>query len=390
MAAVFEGIRVIDLSKGLAGPGTSMYLADQGAEVVKIELPKAAGARGNSADPVLGDITPGFLVLNRNKRGITLDLHKPEGRAVLHRLVERSDVLVCNMRTAAAARAGADYPTLRAVNPRLIYGHITAFGAKGPYAGKPGYDRLTQGLSGAMYRRWEDGTPATSPVFLSDPSVPMLMAYGITLALLQRERTGLGQRVETSLLQAAIAMQSSALVRVEKAKRSLNEVESATYGIYRCADGAYINITALQARQFTRMCSILGLDDLGSDPRAFDLRRKEEFRADAYPRIKERFATRPSREWLALLDEQEVPAAPILEKDQVFTEPQMVENQMFVRVDHPEAGAVDMFAPPIHLSESQSTIRRPAPALGQHTDEVLQELGYSAGEIEELRRQAVI
>src|SRR5438552_1609324 len=177
MAGILDGIQVIDLSTGLAGPGTSMYLGDQGAEVVKIELPTSAGGtRGNSSDPLLGDITPGFLALNRNKRGITLDLRKPEGQEVLHKLVERSDVLVTNMRHGALKKIAADYPTLQKINPRLIYGSITAFGTRGPYAGKPGYDRLTQGLSGAMYRRWEDGTPVTSPVFLSDPSVPMIMA----------------------------------------------------------------------------------------------------------------------------------------------------------------------------------------------------------------------
>lgn len=388
MAPILDGIRVIDLSTGIAGPGSAMYLADQGADVVRIEAPKR-GSERSSDDPALDNGT-GFSVQNRSKRSLSLDLKAPDGKVVFQKLVQRSDVLITNMRQAAAARLGADYPSVRTLNPRLIYGWVTAWGPKGPYASHGGYDRLTQGMSGAMYRKWEDGTPVTAGVLLSDPSVPMLMAYGVMLALWQREKTGEGQMVETSLLQAAIAMQMTSLVRIENSDRSVNEFDMPTYGIYRCADGAYINVTALRPHQFEGLCKLLDLDHLAQDPRVFDPATRDEFRREVYPIIEALFATKPSREWLGLLDAADIPAAPILERDQVFSEPQMVENKMFVRVEHPRAGPVQMFAPPISLSAADGVIHRASPVAGEHTAEILAELDYSDDEILDLRTRKVI
>jgi len=389
MAPILDRIRVIDLSTGIAGPGSSMYLADQGADVVRIETPRGHGSQGGSDDPAL-DTGTGFSVQNRSKRSLTLDLRKPDGKVVFHRLAQRSDVLITNLRRAAATKLGADFPTLRALNPRLIYGWVTAFGQRGPYASHGGYDRLTQGLSGAMYRKWEDGTPVTTGILLSDPSVPMLMAYGVMLALWHREKTGEGQMLETSLLQAAVAMQMTSLVKVERSGRSVNDYDMPTYGIYRCADDAYINVTALRPRQFERLCKLLDLDHLVQDPRVFDPAQRDEFRREVYPVIEALFATKPSKEWLGLLDDADIPAAPILERDQVFSEPQLVENNMFVRVEHPRAGPVQMFAPPITLSAAESVIGRAPPLAGEHTTEVLGELGYSNDEIADLRSRQVI
>lgn len=391
MAGVLEGIRVIDLAQQLAGPGSSMYLADQGADVIKIEPPgKGDGSRGQNSDPILGNNSRSFLVLNRNKRSVALDLRKPEAKDVLHKLVQRADVLITNMRLSATQKLCVDYPALQKVNPRLIYAGITAFGTKGPYAGKGGYDRLTQGLSGAMYRKWEDGTPVTAGVWLSDPTVPMLIAYGVMLALWQREKTGAGQEVETSLLQAAIAMQNTSLVAVERSETPLVEFESATYGIYKCSDGAYINITALQPYHFVNMCKLLQLEHLADDMRWRDPATRNEFRNEVYPIIEALFTTKPSREWLKLLDEHDVPAAPIVERPQVFSEPQMVANDMFVRVDHPQVGPVQMFAPPVRLANNPPVAVRPSPGLGEHTEDVLRELGYSADGIAGLRAAGAI
>jgi len=390
MAPILDGIRVIDLCTGIAGPGSSMYLADQGADVVRIEAPRARGSERSASDDPALDTGNGFSVQNRNKKSLTLDLKQAEGKAVFGKLVQRSDVLITNMRQAAAARLGADYAAVRSMNPRLIYGWVTAWGPKGPYASHGGYDRLTQGMSGAMYRKWEDGTPVTAGVLLSDPSVPMLMAYGVMLALWQREKTGEGQMIETSLLQAAIAMQMTSLVKIENSKRSVNEFDMPTYGIYRCADGAYINVTALRPHQFEALCKLLDVDHLADDPRVFDPAQRDEFRREVYPIIEALFATKPSREWLELLDDADIPAAPILEREQVFSEPQIVENQMFARVEHPKAGPVQMFAPPISLSAAERVTHRPSPLSGQHTDEVLAELGYGEQEIGDLRAKRVV
>lgn len=386
MPHALEGIRVIDLTTGIAGPGTAVYLADQGAEVIRVEPPPQTA----SADPA-ADGGTGYVVQNRNKQSLTLNLAAQEGREVFRRLAVSSDVLIGNMRLAAAKKLGVDYESVQAINPRLIYASISAYGTKGPYAGKPGYDRLTQGFSGAQYRRWENGVPVSTGIFLSDPSIPMLLSYGIALALLQREKTGLGQMIETSLLHAAIAMQMTNLVKFENSEEPLRELEMPAYGIYRCADGVYVNVTALRPAQFYRLCMVLDLPHIAEDPRAkLPNNSTRDFREEIYPVLEAVFETRPSKEWLPLLDEADVPVAPVLDRDQVFYEPQMVENGMFVRVNHPQRGPVLSFAPPFTMSGVDPVEHRPPPLLGEHTDEVLGGLGYSTEEIAELRARGVV
>lgn len=385
MGPALEGLRVIDLTTGIAGPGTAVYLADQGAEVIRIEPPLTEANSDLAADGGTG-----FVVQNRNKRSLTLNLAKPEGKAVFRKLAERSDVIVSNMRAAAATKLGVDYTSVREINPRLVYASISAYGRKGPYSFKPGYDRLTQGFSGAQYRKWEDGTPVSTGIFLSDPSIPMLLCYGITLALLQREKTGEGQLVETSLLQAAIAMQMTQLVKFEKNPEPLRDLDMPTYGIYRCADDVYVNVTALRPQQFRRMCEVLDLPHIRDDPRASNPTGNREFREEVLPIIHAIFETKPAAEWLKLLDDADVPVAPVLERDDVFYEPQMVENNMFVRVEHPVKGPVLSFAPPFTLSDAPEVTHKSPPLLGEHTVEVLTELELTQGEIAELRAKGVV
>jgi CoA:oxalate CoA-transferase len=391
MTYALEGIRVIDMAQHLAGPGTAMYLADQGADVIKVE-PRLTGdaSRRNDASSFLKQNSRTFLVLNRSKRGITLDIQKPLGREVLFRLLERCDVLIHNLRPRVVNKFDLGFQALHERFPRLIYGSISAFGAKGPYADKGAYDRITQGFSGAMYRRDAEGYPQTAGVWISDCSVPMLMSYGVMLALWVRERTGLGQQVQTSLLQAAIAMQSTTLVRVQQDSTLPAEPGGPGYGIYRCSDGVYINVGALQQNQFQRLCFALDLGHLSQDPRFNDPSRQNEFRSEAYPVINEVMGTKPAAEWIAILEKADIPCAPILERAQVFDEPQMLANEMIVPVEHPVVGRVDMFGVPVHLSQTPGAIRRPSPLLGQHTDEVLQEFGYSPQEIATLRADEVI
>ena len=391
MEGALSGIRVIDLAQHLAGPGTSMYLADQGADVIKVEprLRGDANRRSGGTSLTAGN-SPGFMVLNRNKRSVTLDIRQPKGRDVLLRLIDSADVLIHNMRRRVTEKLGLTYEQLHERNPRLIYGWISAFGGKGPYADKGGYDRMTQGFSGAMSRRDHEGMPITAGLWISDCSVPMLMSYGITLALLSRQKTGLGQKVETSLLQAAVAMQSTSLVRVDQDPSPPADPGSPGYGIYRCGDGVYINVCALQQDQFQRFCLSLELNHLADDPRFYDPGRQNEFRSEVYPVLDEVMRTKTAGEWLRILDEADVPAAPILTKDEVLDEPQMLENEMIVAVDHPVVGRTRMFGVPVKLSETPGSIRRPAPLLGEHTDDVLKELGYSAAEIDALRSESVI
>jgi formyl-CoA transferase len=390
MEGALSGIRVIDLAQHLAGPGTSMYLADQGADVIKVEPRLTGDASRRGGSRFTAGNGPSFLVLNRNKRSITLDIREPKGRAILSRLIERSDVLIHNMRPRVTQKLALTYEDLRVANPRLIYAHISAFGNQGPYAGKGGYDRLTQGLSGAMSRRDHEGAPITAGLWISDCSIPMLLSYGIMVALWAREKTGAGQCVETSLLQAAIAMQSTSLVRVANDPSTQAEPGGPGYGIYKCGDDIYINVCALQQDQFQRFCLALELNHLSDDPRFNDPGAQRELRNEVYPVIDAVMKTKPSQEWLRILDEADVPAAPILDKDEVYDEPQMRENDMIVTVDHPKVGCTDMFGVPVKLSMTPGTIRRPSPLLGEHTNEILAELGYSDTEVESLREEAVV
>ncbi len=390
MEGALTGIRVIDLAQHLAGPGTCMYLADQVADVIKVEPRGRGDASRGGGDSLSGENSRSFLVLNRNKRGITIDIRRPEGREVLLRLIDSADVLIHNLRRRVTEKYGLSYEKLSERNPRLIYGWISAFGSQGPYADKPGYDRMTQGFSGVMSRRDHTGMPITAGVWVSDCSVPMLMAYGVTLALLARAKTGRGQKVETSLLQAAVAMQSNFLVRIDADPTPPIEAGGPGYGIYRCSDDVYINVCALQQDQFQRFCLTLDLTHLAGDPRFDDPGAQNELRREVYPVIDEVMRTKPSQEWLRLLDANDVPVAPILQRAQVIDEPQMVENDMIVPVQHPKAGTVRMMGVPVKLSETPGSIRRPSPLLSEHTEEVLAELGYDLAQIEALRSASVI
>ncbi|HEY7065837.1 MAG TPA: CoA transferase [Chloroflexota bacterium] len=391
MASALEGIRVIDLAQHMAGPGTSMYLADQGAEVVKIEPPgKGDSSRRLGMTAYVRENSRVFMSFNRNKKSLSLDVRTPRGQEVLFKLVERSDVLIHNLRTATAERLGLSYERLAEINPRLVYASVTAYGTKGAYADKGGYDRMTQGMGGAMYRRGADGMPITCGVWISDCSIPMMLSYGIMCALWAREKTGRGQKVETSLLQAALAMQLNDLIYVENDAGGEEDYGGPTYGVFRCGDDKFINVGALQADQFARLCRVLELDHLADDPRFSDPAESAQFRAEVFPIIEELFKLRPSREWLAVLDEVDVPCAPVLERREVFFEAQIVENEMIVPLEHPKVGPTRVLGVPLRLSATPGAIRAPAPLIGQHTDEVLRSLDYSPAEIEALRAERVV
>jgi crotonobetainyl-CoA:carnitine CoA-transferase CaiB-like acyl-CoA transferase len=390
MQYALEGLRVIDLAQLMAGPGVSFYLGDQGADVIKVEPRGGDVSRRMASNSFLGENGRTFMVFNRSKRGMTLDIQKPEGKEVLSKLIMQSDVLISNFRNSTALRLGLDYPSVQAMNPRLIYASVTGYGNEGPYAEKPAYDRMTQGFSGAMVHRDADGAPLTAGVWISDCSVPMLLAYGVMTALWAREKTGLGQKVETSLLQTAIAMQASYFCKVLQQPGPAFEDGAPSYGIFRCSDDRFLNVGALLPQHFQRLCMIADLPHLADDPRFSDPERQEEFRAEVFPVIEAIFTTKTADEWQTLLDEAVIPCAPVLTRAEVFDEPQMVANEMFTTVDHPKAGPTVMMAPPVRLSETPGGISRPAPLLGQHTEEVLLELGYTAEQIADLREKEVV
>ncbi len=386
-----EGIRVVDLTQRLAGPGTTMYLADYGAEVIKIE-PRESGEAGRSGnpDPFYQGNSLSFVNLNRNKKSVTVDARTPEGREIVRKLATRSDVLVENFRPGVAKRLGLGYDDLARLNPRLVYASVSAYGTKGPYADKGGYDRILQGLGGLMYRRLPDGMPLTTGVYASDGGTPMVMAFGIMVALWVREKTGAGQKVDGSLLHTWLALQSGGVARAEKGPPVERDGSAATPGVFKCGDGVYINIAPNNPRQLATLARLVGLDRLVDDPSYRDPAVRARVRKEVFAAVEQHLLTDTAQEWLARIQAADVPSGPILEKADVFEEPQILENGMLAGMEHPALGRVTVTNTAVRLSATPAVIRTPAPALGEHTDEVLQWLGYAPGDIARLREQGVI
>ncbi len=390
MRMALEGIKVLDLASMWAAPGAAMYLSDQGADVIKVEPPQGDEARRIFTHASLGNESPSFLVVNRNKRGLVADLRQPEGLAIVKKLAQKTDVLVHNFRPRATRRMGLTYAELSAANPGLIYVELSAYGNKGPYAQRAGYDLLFQALSGMLHRRMPDGTPIAAGVWAADCSTPIVLAYGVSLALLQRQRTGRGQKVETSLLQMAIAMQFVDLVRPEAEPPGERAPSNqATFAPYRCADGEWIVPVAISDKEWARLCTALGLTHLIDDP-AFSTPHARAFNNELVPLLEGIFSTRPREEWLRLLEEGDVPCAPVVGRDDVYTLPQVVDNGMMTEVNHPTAGRTVMMGVPLKLSANAPRPAGPSPLQGQHTNEVLRDLGYTAEEIADLRAKSVI
>lgn len=390
MPGVLEGLRVIDLAQGWAGPGASMYLGDQGADVLKVEPLGGDMARGWYPSPALHGTSRSFLAINRNKRGMAVDLAQPAGKQIFDNLIQKADVLIVNLRPGAAGRLGVDYHALSARHPRLIYAAVSGYGNRGPYATRPAFDAIVQGLAGAMYRTLPDGTPLRTALWVADCTAPMLLAYGITLALLARERTGRGQKVDTSLLQAAVAVQVVDLVQMD-ADPNPPGGSLLSSGVYRCGDARYINVAALTEKQVVALCTVLGLEHILQDASFLAEDRditliQRQWRTE----MTGAFASKPAAAWLRLLTEADVPCGPVLSRAEVFDEPQVRDNDAIVPMHHPDAGAIKIAGIPVTLSDNPGDIRLPAPSLGQHTDEVLQHLGYSAEQIADLHARNVV
>ena len=400
-----EGVRVLDLAIMYAGPGSTMYLGDMGADVIKIEQHAGDDSRGMLGTPFLGRNTRAFMVMNRNKRGMVLDLRQPAGKEILHRLAKTSDVLLHNFRPGVAERLGIDYPTLQGLNPRLIYAWVSAFGIKGPYATRGAYDNVIQGYSGLYdVRTRRDGEPTGTGTFISDTSVPMLLGFAIGAALWARERTGRGQLLVASLLGLAIASQSPHWVKVQ------NEApeEGESYGddpveracpILQCQGGEYLNVALVADEEWRSFCRALGRDDLLSDGRFASLEDRARHRGDLDQIIAPLFRERTVDEWVQILGQAGVPCIPVVRRNNVVDQPYIVQNHLFTTVQHPAAGSTRMFNVPVRLTENPGPaqlsdvtgwVRRPAPLQGQDTDAILGEIGYSPDEIRSLHESNVV
>jgi formyl-CoA transferase/CoA:oxalate CoA-transferase len=390
-----EGIRIVDLSQGWGGPGGTMLLADQGADVIKVEPLEGDQGRGYFANPPINGLERGFLAINRGKRGIALNLKMKKGKEILYRLIKGSDILMHNFRQGVPERLGIHYEKVKRINPSLIYVSLSSFGRKGPYAGERAYDVVIQALAGVMGGQLPDKPPVPSGIWVSDCSTMIMLAYAITLALLVREKTGLGQQVETSLLNQALFMQLPDLIRTDE---ELNQQGNNDYTKnlwayhtpYRCQDGSFIMPVAMTNEQWKSLCRVLEIEAMGEDPR-YDNPLKRFLNGEKiHQELEKVFLRKPREVWTKRMTAADIPHAPVLKKEEVFLHPQIVENKMMVEVNHPTAGPVKMLGFPFTLSETPGSISRPAPLLGEHTEEILKELGYRDREIVKMREKEAV
>ena len=389
-----DGLRVLDLSNQLSGPYCAMLLGDLGADVVKVEHPVGGDPARLAAPHLAGESAP-FMTVNRNKRSITVDLKTPDGLAIARRLAARADVVLENWRPGAAARLGLGYDDVRRLNPRAVYCSISGFGQTGPYASRGGFDRIAQGMSGLMSINGDvDGPPLVVPIPIADIGTGMFGLIGILAALAHRERTGLGQAVDASLLETPIAWsvyEAASLFATGEVPRRLGQGHrtNAPYQAFRTSDG-WLNLGGGSQQFWRAICAVLGLEPLADDPRfrtpALRVAHREELEALLQPR----FLTASTAVWLEKLEAAGVPAGPILTYDQVFADPHVKARAMAVQVNHPTAGQTRVLGVPVKLSTTPATVRRPAPTLGQHTDEILGELGYDVTAIAGLRARRVV
>lgn len=392
MELPLKGIRVLDLSQMWALPGTAMFLADQGADVIKVEPPGGDPGRTTLTQAPIGEVSRAHFVVNRNKRDIVIDIRKPEGKEIILKLAKNADILMHNFRPGVDKRLGIDYESIYEMNPRIIYTCITPYGPKGPLANNKAYDRLVQAISGVQGRRkLPDGTPLSAGVWVADCSAPGFFSYAIMLALFQRERTGKGQKVESSLLNCAIAMQSVELVRAETEKQQpQNLADIAAYAPYRCADNNWIIIIIITDEEWMKLTRAMDVEHLANHPHFATVIARTQNSTEMFQILEDIFSTKTRDEWVNIFQQHDVPSAPIINPFEVFTHPQIIENEMLVEINQPGVGKLVMMNSPFRLSGSPKVIIKPAPRPGEHTAEILKELGYSKTQINNLSLKGIV
>jgi crotonobetainyl-CoA:carnitine CoA-transferase CaiB-like acyl-CoA transferase len=407
MAAPLAHLRILDLSRVLAGPWAAQFLADMGAEVIKVERPgEGDDTRGwgppFAREPSAGDpgLSAYFLCANRGKKSVSIDMATNEGQELIRKLAAKSDVLIENFKVGGLAKYGLDYPSIKAINPGIVYCSITGFGQTGPYAPRAGYDFLVQGMGGLMSVTGEpDSAPGGGPVkvgvAISDQIAGMNALAGILAALVRRERTGEGDHIDVALLDATVSSlinQASTYLVAETVPGRMGNAHPTVvpYQAFSTAKG-HIILAIGNDGQFARFCKATGLEALSDDQRFATNAARIVNRAALIPRIADALKSRTAAEWIALFEPLAVPCGPINTIDQVFQDPQVKARGMRRTLVHPEAGQLTVVANPVRMASCDTTAQKAPPLLGEDTTTVLREvLGLGAAEIEELRARKVV
>lgn len=377
-ALPLDGIKVVDFTQVMLGPVCTQVLADYGADVIKVERQGSGDLSRTTFGPVAGHDNPVFCSLNRNKRSLAVDLKNPEHMAVVRDLIAHCDVVVNNFRAGVMDRMGLGYEDCRKANPRIIYALGTGFGETGPYAHKGGQDVLAQAMSGAMERRADKDLPlSVYATTFADYSAGMHLAQGILLAILQRQKTGQGQKVSVALYNSMLAAQMQEAAMLMMADSEINWAAMPLTGVFRTLDGAIVVVGAFKANPMRDICSALEIDDLSLDPRFADLKSQMMHKPQIKSIFQARYETRESAHWLSRLEAVDILCAPVRSLRQALADPQTAVNGMVLESTTP-GPPLKLVGSPISMSAAAVTIRRPPPQLGQHSAEIIAEM-RSAG-----------
>ncbi len=366
------GIRVIDFTQVMMGPVCTQMLADHGADVIKVERQGAGDLSRSTFAPIAGQDNPIFCSLNRNKRSVEIDLRNAAQMELVKALIADADVVVSNFRAGVMERLGLGYEACLALNPRIVYATGSGFGETGPYAHKGGQDVLAQAMTGVMARRADDDVPVSIyPTALADYTAGMHLVQGILFALLQRERTGEGQKVAVSLYNSMLAMQMQEAAMVMMQNSEVNWAAMPLSGVFQTTTGPLVLVGAFKPNPLRDICTALGLPDLSLETRFSNLEQQFAHKAELHGILRGRFALDSREHWLAKLEEQDLLSAPVRDMREALVDPQTLHNKMILEGDAPDGRALRFISSPIQMSGAATELRREPPKLGQHTDEVL-------------------